>query len=121
MPYAEFALGMYPILYHKCITVRPDLFTASPALADEIRRVRYDYNKTLAELFGENFAETVHRVVPQAGDSIPLPVQRISLEHRHVREQHGARYPRRQQLDPREPPRQRGLGSLEQDYGGVPT
>lgn len=60
MPYAEFALGMYPILYHKCITVRPDLFTASPALADKIRRVRYDYNKTLVELFGENFAETIH-------------------------------------------------------------
>jgi hypothetical protein len=61
LPYAHFATGMYPIPLYQAKNLRPDLFTASPQLADEIRRVRYDYNKTLVELFQENFVETTQR------------------------------------------------------------
>ena len=57
MPYAEFATGLYPVQPYRSMEARPDLFTASPPLADAIRRVRYDYSKTLVELYHDHFVE----------------------------------------------------------------
>lgn len=61
MPYIEFATALYPIQPYRSMETRPDLFTASPQLADVIRRVRYDYSKTLVELYHDNFVEPVQQ------------------------------------------------------------
>ncbi|MFM8535516.1 MAG: glycosyl hydrolase, partial [Acidimicrobiia bacterium] len=67
MPYAHFVTGMYPILLYQAKNLRPALYTPSSPLADEIRRARYDYNKTLVELFQENFVETTQRWCREQG------------------------------------------------------
>jgi alpha-L-rhamnosidase len=67
MPYAEFATGMYPLMAKEGRFPKPDVFTASPAAADFIRRVRYDYNKTLVELFTENCTLTTKQWCHEQG------------------------------------------------------
>ena len=57
LPYAQFATGMYHIASFRGKDLRPDEFLAAPAVGDVIRRVRYDYSRTLVELFREHFAE----------------------------------------------------------------
>jgi len=44
-----------------------DAFEPRGALADTIKRVRYDYNKTLVELFLERFTETYHQWCQEQG------------------------------------------------------
>lgn len=67
MPYAQFALCMYNIQQYQSLKFRPDQFTPSPRMADVIRRVRYDYSKTLVELYQENFLVTVQQVCRDEG------------------------------------------------------
>ena len=67
MPYVQFATGMYNIQQYQSLKFRPNLFAASPQVADVIRRVRYDYSKTLVELFQENFVQTTVQACHEQG------------------------------------------------------
>ena len=71
---------------------------AEAALAESIRRVRFDYNRTLVELFHERFIEPFHRWCHDQRHAEPLPGLRRPGSDRHARRVPGAGHPRGRHL-----------------------
>ncbi len=60
-PYLHFVTALYPVSERPTYDLRPDPFVASPEFADTLRRVRYDYSRTLVELFRDSWVRGVKR------------------------------------------------------------